>query len=164
MPPATREPDLAPWQVDTIEIFIRAADVLGIPKSVGQTYGLLFVTEAPLSMEAIQVRLGISKGSASQSLQFLRRVSAIKPVYIPGERRDHYQPELEIKRLLTGFLKDQVEPHLDSGKSRLAALDNQKGDIPPEIQKRLRRLQGWRARAEKLLPLIVTVLGGAGKK
>ncbi len=152
---------LPDWQVQTIELFVRAADLLGIPKSVGQVYGLLFATAEPLPLDGIMTRLGISKGSTSQALQFLRRVHAVKPVFVPGDRRDHFEPELEIKRVVTGFMRDQVQPHLESGDLRLQAIQAGNGGIPAEVKQRLKRLGGWRKRADQLLPLMVTVLGGA---
>jgi hypothetical protein len=52
--------------------------VFGVPKSVGQIYGLLYASPEPLSFSDIVERLEISKGSASQGLQFLRSLGAIK--------------------------------------------------------------------------------------
>ena len=154
---ATPLPD---WQIQTIDLFVRAADLLGIPKSVGLVYGLLFSTEAPLPLDAIKDRLQISKGSTSQALQFLKRIQAVKPIFIHGDRRDHFEPELEMKKLIGGFLRDQVQPHLESGDTRLKSIQNQNGEVPAIIKKRLNRMAGWRKRADQLLPLIVTVLGG----
>ena len=52
--------------------------VFGVPKSVGQIYGLLYASPEPLSFSDIVERLEISKGSASQGLQLLRSLGAIK--------------------------------------------------------------------------------------
>jgi hypothetical protein len=51
--------------------------VFGVPKSVGQIYGLLYASPEPLSFSDIVERLEISKGSASQGLQLLRSLGAI---------------------------------------------------------------------------------------
>ncbi len=151
---------LPDWQIQTIEIFVRTADLLGLPKSIGQVYGLLFCTEEPLPLDAIKDRLQISKGSTSQALNTLKRLRAIKPVLILGERRDYYEPELQLRRLVSGFLNEQVIPHLDSGKVRIHAIKTQKEeDIPPKLQERLDRLNAWRSQSIKLIPIITKFLG-----
>jgi DNA-binding transcriptional regulator GbsR (MarR family) len=47
-----------------------------------------------LSFDELGERLQISKGSVSQGLKVLRQLGAVKLHYVPGSRRDHYQPEL----------------------------------------------------------------------
>jgi DNA-binding transcriptional ArsR family regulator len=63
---------------ECIELFAEVVYALGLPKSVGQIYGLLYASPAPLSFSDIVERLDISKGSASQGLQLLRTLGAIK--------------------------------------------------------------------------------------
>ncbi len=153
---------LPPWQLQTIELFVRAADLLGLPKSTGGVYGLIYSTEEPLPLDVIMTRLQISKGSTSQALTTLKRLKAIKPVFIPGDRRDHYVPETQLRRLVSGFLHDQVVPHLESGRERLAFIENQAAadhPVSPKLKQRLKRLQSWRSQSEKLIPLITRFLG-----
>ena len=57
--------------------FAEIVQLFGIPKSVGQIYGLLYASPKPLGFTAIVERLEISKGSASQGLQLLRSLGAI---------------------------------------------------------------------------------------
>ena len=40
-----------------------------------------------------------------------------------GERRTYYEPAVELKRLVGGFIREQIRPHLESGQSKLASLD-----------------------------------------
>ena len=93
---------LSPWETSTIEVFIRAAGLIGLPRSVGEIYGLLFCAESPLTFDDLAERLGISRGSVSQGLKFLRQLGAVKVHYVAGSRKDHYQPELSMKRLVSG--------------------------------------------------------------
>jgi hypothetical protein len=59
--------------------------VFGVPKSVGQIYGLLYASPEPLSFSDIVERLDISKGSASQGLQLLRSLGAINVANARGQ-------------------------------------------------------------------------------
>ena len=149
-----------------IDVFVRAASLIGLPKSIGEIYGLLFCTPHALSFDELVERLQISKGSVSQGLKVLRQLGAVKLHYMPGSRRDHYQPELSMKRLVRGFIKDQFEPHLLSGSQRLDNIDaliQEEGDRASRDHalSRLGTLRSWQLRTSKLIPIIMAVLGGA---
>ena len=151
-----------------IDVFVRAASLIGLPRSIGEIYGLLFCTPEALSFDELVERLQISKGSVSQGLKVLRQLGAVKLHYVPGSRRDHYQPELSMKRLVRGFVKDQFEPHLLSGSQRLdniEALIQVAGDEASHAHahalNRLGTLRSWQQRARKLMPIVMAVLGGA---
>ena len=45
-----------------IDVFVRAASLIGLPRSIGEIYGLLFYAQA-LSFDELVERLQISKGS-----------------------------------------------------------------------------------------------------
>ena len=77
---------LSQVEVALVEFFVSLADMAGMPKSVGEIYGLLFASEESLAMDEIIARLGLSKGSASQGLRFLRDCQAVRTVYRVGDR------------------------------------------------------------------------------
>ena len=104
---------------EVIELFIRMADVLNLPRSVGEIYGLLFISSAPLCLDDCRIRLNISKGSTSQGLKILRSFGAIRTVYIPGDRKDYYVAETSLRKIASGFAGEQIQPHVHSGKDRI---------------------------------------------
>ena len=75
----------AALQIRAIEIFVAAADAFRMPKSVGEIYGLLFVSLQPVPLEHILRTLHMSRGTAGQALRLLRNIGAVKRVYA-GER------------------------------------------------------------------------------
>ncbi|MEM1222094.1 MAG: hypothetical protein AAGH40_04965 [Verrucomicrobiota bacterium] len=157
---------LSDWETSTLEIFVRAVGLVGLPRSVGEIYGLLFCAMAPLTFDEITERLSISRGSVSQGLKLLRQLGAVKLHYVPSSRKDHYIAELSIKRLMRGFVKDQFKPHLDSGQARIEAIeqliDGETSDaVKNHAYKRLSTLRVWQQRMRKLMPVILAVLGGA---
>jgi len=148
-----------------IDVFVRAAGLIGLPRSIGEIYGLLFCAKEALTFDELVERLQISKGSVSQGLKVLRQLGAIKLHYVSGSRRDHYEPELSMKRLVRGFIKDQFEPHLVSGSQRLKDIDaliEEEGDeaLQQHALNRLGTLRSWQQRTRKLMPIIMAVLGG----
>ncbi|CAA6680054.1 MULTISPECIES: GbsR/MarR family transcriptional regulator [unclassified Lentimonas] len=157
---------LSPWETSTIEVFIRAASLIGLPRSVGEIYGFLFCAQSPQTFDELAERLGISRGSVSQGLKFLRQLGAVKVHYVAGSRKDHYQPELSMKRLVHGFVRDQFSPHLESGGERLDAIDALIESEPdPALRahaaQRINTLRTWQSRMQKLMPIVMAALGGA---
>ena len=75
---------------ESIDFFVRMMSIMGLPRSVGEIYGLLYFSPDALSMEEICTKLGISIGSASQGLRTLLNLKAVKSSYVPGKRKDHF--------------------------------------------------------------------------
>lgn len=163
---APEQSSLATWEVAMIDSFVRAAALIGLPRSIGEIYGCLYCSPEPLSFDEIESRLGISRGSVSGGLKTLRQLGAIKMHYAPGSRKDHYIPELSMERLVRGFIKDQFSPHLESSADRLDAVEAELATETDASRRehglqRLNTLRSWRRRAEKLIPLALVVLGGS---
>ena len=157
---------LSAWESATIEVFIRAASLIGLPRSVGEIYGCLFCAPAPQTFDVLVARLGISRGSVSQGLKLLRQLGAVEVQYVPGSRKDHYHPELSMKRLVLGFVRDQFAPNLQSGGGRLdaiAALIESEANPAVRIHaaQRINTLRTWLGRMQKLMPIVMAALGGA---
>lgn len=147
---------------EVVELFVRVADLLGLPRSVGELYGALFISPRPLHMDALRARLNLSKGATSQGLRLLRQFGAVRVVSRPGDRRDHYVAETELRALAGGFLREQVQPHLRSGVERVAAIERFLRELPNAeravLTDRVRRLKRWRGRAERILPLLLKLI------
>ena len=153
---------LTPVEVEVIGLFVNAVKLLGMPKSVGEIYGLLYIAPSPLPLDALVDRLNISKGSASQGLKVLRAFGAVKQVYVAGDRRDHYAVETELKKLAAGFIREEIKPRLDSGAERLerlktlsATVNSDRGEF---YRGRVSKLAQWHTRSQELMPLIATML------
>lgn len=147
-----------------VTLFADGVKVAGLPRSLGEIYGLLFITGNPLALDDLVERLGISKGSASQGLKFLRTLGAIQEVDGPDARRTFYQADIKLKKLVGGFIREQLRPHLDSGKDRLASLQAEVHLEEDSVRRafydeRVKKLERWLKQAKLVLPLIQRVLG-----
>ena len=147
-----------------VTLFADGVKVAGLPRSLGEIYGLLFLTRDPLSLDDLVGRLQISIGSASQGLKFLRTLGAIQEVDGPDARRTYYQADIKLKKLVGGFIREQLRPHLDSGKERLRALEAEVNLEEDPAQRsfydeRVKKLERWLKQAKLVLPLIQRVLG-----
>lgn len=138
--------------------------ILGLPKSIGEIYGLLFISRRPLALDDFVEQLQISKGSASQGLKVLRTLGAIVESEGPDRRRTYFEADLQLKRLVGGFIREQVRPHLKSGDAKLGEIKQlAKAEEDEELrefyEERLGKLDRWSKQARLLLPLLQRVLG-----
>jgi len=146
-------------EVEAIEMFINFLRLIGLPKSVGEIYGLLFVAPRPMAMDDIMDRLGISLGAASQGLKLLRSFGAVRVVYERGERRDHYVADLELSRFATVFIKEELQPRMDMAAERIKRMEHALSALPAKERKatreRIERLKHWLDKGRKLLPWLI---------
>lgn len=153
---------LSELDIEAIEMFISFFKVIGLPKSVGEIYGLLFVATRPMSMEDLMDRLQISLGAASQGLKLLRSVGAVKVVYAPGERRDHYVADLELSKFATSFMREELKPRLERALQRVERMEGLAKEMDLKERKaafqRIDRLKHWMERGQKMMPWILKFL------
>ena len=152
------------WEIAVIDLFLNAANSFGLPKSYGQIYGLLFCRDQPLAMDEVMQLLQISKGSASQGLRALRQLGAVSSLFAPGDRRERYMAEIRLRKLVGGFLREQADPHLEKGTSRLKQIESLVNDIDDvDARKRGARrheiLSGWHRQMSRLLPWVKMIVG-----
>lgn len=154
---------LSEMESEVIALFVRMADLLNLPRSVGEIYGILFISNDPLCLDDCRIRLNISKGSTSQGLKILRSFGAIRAIYIPGDRKDYYVAETSLRKMASGFASEQIQPHVASGKDRIERirdlLDEFDGDGKVALDEKIDLLENWQRRAGKALPLILKLIG-----
>ena len=152
----------AQFEVESIDFFVRMMGVLGLPRSVGEIYGLLYFSATPLSMDEIAKRLRISMGSTSQGLKTLRSFKAIRTSYIQGDRRDHYAAETEFRRLFSNFIKEDILPHLDSAADRISNMESHISSNSPQdadfYTTRIEKLKRLTKAGRRLLPALAGLL------
>ena len=164
------------FEQECVLFFDDVVQTFGVPKSVGQIYGLLYASPVPLSFSDIVERLEISKGSASQGLQLLRSLGAINEAeakkqskVIVGQgptpdanRREYFEPELSLRKLVGGILRERIAPFAAIGAERLKRLRKlaeQDGKGNDFYIDRAKQLNIWRNRLRIVLPLLGSLLG-----
>lgn len=154
----------AGFERECVEFFADMVGVFGVPRSMGQIYGLLFASPRPLSFTDITEKLDISRGSASQGLQALRSLGAVRSVGVETDRRELFEPEQGLRKLVTGVLREKVDPLVKEGAARLKQLREQADAAPDEAGRkfsldRVKQIETWRGQMRLLLPLLKTILG-----
>jgi DNA-binding transcriptional regulator GbsR (MarR family) len=95
------------------------AESFSFNRSIGQIYGLLYLSDKPLSLDEIALRLKMSKGNASVNLRALESWGAVRPVWVKGSRRDHYEANRNLKEVALRRVKEGVSKRLDFALSSL---------------------------------------------
>jgi HTH-type transcriptional regulator, glycine betaine synthesis regulator len=189
-PSANRSGDPPEFERECVAFFAEVVQVFGVPKSLGQIYGVLYASPEPLSFSDIVERLEISKGSASQGLQLLRSLGAVniaepKPAPAAGRpragagpaaaapggggdapRREYYQPELGLRKLVSGVLRERVMPLATAKVDRVSRLRElaEQADGGEFFRDRVKQLETWRRRIKTVLPVLSALLGPKSKK
>jgi HTH-type transcriptional regulator, glycine betaine synthesis regulator len=91
----------------------RLSAFAGFNKAMGQIYGLLYLTEEPVSLGEIAEQLGISKGNASLNMKIMQRWGLIQPVSKKSDRRDYYRAETDFWKIVQDILTERDKKEFD---------------------------------------------------
>jgi HTH-type transcriptional regulator, glycine betaine synthesis regulator len=156
-----RPTDVVQFECAVVSFFVESAGLLGVPRSVAAIYGICFASAQPIGFSDIRQRLDISAGSISQGLRFLKEVGALKGTGAGFDQRDRFEPDLELRRIVSHFIEQRLARQLDSGRGslrHLAALIPERDGGGQELSARLKSLQTWHDKAVTALPIIKAVL------
>lgn len=148
---------LSPHEQELAAFFVQMAGILGVPRSIAQIYALLYASEGALDFDQIQAKLGMSKGSVSQGLKFLRDHEMILAVKAKGVRRERWEPTPSLAASMVNLLRRQVLPALEQSTPVLQRVldEAQMAGSSQDVIERLSRLKRWNARALELFPLML---------
>jgi len=155
-------------RLEMIELAGRLCRRLGLPRTTGQIYGLLFLATTPLSLDDIVELLGVSKASASMGTRQLQAWGAIRPTWMPGNRRDYFVVVEDLNSVLRNAYRDFIKPRLHASRRRLgdllAGLDAESArgvltqDESKTCSERLRNLWRLQKRFQAAAPLLERLL------
>lgn len=162
MSPPSSHPARAPLDArqELVRFFVNLAHALSLPRSIGELYGTLFCSAHALSFDDVVKASGVSKGSASHGLRFLTSIGALRMVHLQGDRRTYYEAETALRRLVDGFLRQTVEPHLRRGAEHLGQIADMLEEEPDNSQlqhlaERVQHLLRWNHKAAALMPWLI---------
>ena len=85
----------------------------GINKVMGQLYALLFSSHRPLTLDDMCRQLRISRGNASMNIRALKEWGVIRKVRIKGDRKDYYELDEDIWKIITHFVRERKKRELE---------------------------------------------------
>jgi len=157
----------------------------GVNRSVAQIQALLYLSDRPLNAEDIADALGMARSNVSNSLKELLGWKLIHRTPVLGDRRDHYEAEADLWRILTRIAEGRKEREVDPAMAAIRRVLEQADADPtvsPVARKRIREmhafvstLDSWFSQMMTMPPAtlmalikmgakVVGVLGLGGKK
>jgi len=85
----------------------------GVNRSVAQIQALLYLSVSPMNAEQISAELGIARSNVSNSLKELVSWKLIRRVPVPGDRREHFEAEVDVWEIATLVAKGRKEREID---------------------------------------------------
>lgn len=132
----------------------------GVNKTMTQIHSLLMVNKEPLTTDDVMDRLQISRGNAHKNLKELQAWGIVKPVIVPGSRKDYYSCEMEPWKLLCILAKErnrrEIEPAID-------ALDDCLGDLKDLPKDEVKEMTEMMTDMKEFLEMASNVLGRLGR-
>lgn len=92
----------------------------GVNRSVSQIQALLYLSERPLTAEEIAEALAMARSNVSNSIRELQSWGLIRRVPVMGDRRDHFEAEIDVWTIAAKIAAGRKERELDPA---LAALN-----------------------------------------
>jgi len=156
------------------EAELRAADAVGrlmefwgFRRHMGRLWTVLYLSPEPMTTADLSEILQLSSSAVSLSLGELVRWGAVRKTWRPGERKDFYQAEGSIWKLLRRVYERRelnlireatdafgdAQRHLEEARGRLNGKDQRRVDY---MRKRLSRLIALSRAGERLVRLLVT--------
>lgn len=144
------------WEV--IQLCVHVTRLLGVPRTVCEIFGFVFSSPNPVTFEDIVAGLGMSNGSTSHGLRYLRRIGALSVTYLARDRRDYYIAEVSLGRLVSGYVMENVTHHLADNRERIAAMRSTLGTEDDDRQSvhlssRVELLLEWNRQMSSIIAL-----------
>ncbi len=126
-------------------------ELWGFRRQLGRIWAVLFLSDRPLAAPDLCERLRISTGLLSMSLAELRRWGVVRSVEIPGDRKEHFEAETNVWKLVSRVLRERekraVESALATFEGVLDDLRAAVADVDPAVKRAAR----FKARRLELL-------------
>ncbi len=148
-------------ELEVADMVGRLMQFWGFKRPMGRLWTLLYLAPEPLTAAEIATSLKMSAGAVSMTLSELTKWGAAKKSWRPGERRDYYEAETSVWKLVRRVLGDRelslVREFSDALSQADEALDSAAlpGDTRAFKKERVERLLELSKLGENLLSALV---------
>ncbi|MBA3869713.1 MAG: helix-turn-helix domain-containing protein [Anaerolineae bacterium] len=149
------------------------ASYFGFSKVMGQLYGALMLSAAPLSLDDLVELLDISKASVSMNLRTLEHLGMVRQVWVKGrgDRRKFYEAETDFWQIISNILAGREMRDvsralnvMDDNAARLSKSMSNMSESDQELAKLyLERMEQMQSLFRFAQLLITSILGKAGE-
>ncbi len=147
-----------------IESIGKLAGSVGMNHFIAQLYAVLYLSGKPLSLDELVERLGASKGNISLNIRELEKWGAVRNVWVKGSRKDYYEAEPDVKKVIVNKLKTGIEKRMAQVSSMIEEFKelvaSSEGEMTEEERKtvktyheKLKKIEDMKALVSKALSL-----------
>lgn len=137
----------------------------GLNNVMAQLYSLLYLHSKTMSLDEMAELLKISKGSVSVNIRALESYGAVRRVWVKGSRKDYYEAESDIYKVIMDRVKSlvggrllEVEDMIESASkvfdSAKPGADRQEDESAKVFGERLSELKRLKDKAQALFNLL----------
>ena len=107
----------------------------GVNRSVAQIHALLYLSDEPITAEAISESLGHARSNVSTAMRELQGYGIVRRVHVEGDRRDHFVAETDLWEMLMRIVAERKRREVDPTVAMLAELANRlsKDETAPSL-------------------------------
>jgi DNA-binding transcriptional regulator GbsR (MarR family) len=151
---------------------LRVADAVGalmeswgFKRNMGRLWVVLYLEDRPLSAAEIGERLSLSSGAVSMLVNEMEEWGALKKAWVPGERREYFEPETSIWKMVSRVFRERelvwIQTAHEAFEAAKSALDAD-GPAPPDARTKLieERIAGLTELARVGAQLMQSILQG----
>jgi DNA-binding transcriptional regulator GbsR (MarR family) len=153
-------------ELQTADAVGRLMEFWGFRRHMGRLWTILYLSPEPMSTAQLSDTLQLSSSAVSLSLGELVRWGAVRKTWRPGERKDFYEAESSVWKLLRRVYERRelnlIREATDAFHEAQARLDGIRGELGAKerrrvdyMRKRLSRLSALSKAGERLVSLLV---------
>jgi len=132
----------------------------GLNNIMAQLYAILYLSNKTFSLSEMAERLKISKASASINIRALERYGAVRRVWVKGSRKDYYEADTDINKVIMDRVRSmgerrlsEVDGMLKSSYQILDSVDSMDKETIRAFKERLDKLERIYSQAQALFNL-----------
>jgi DNA-binding transcriptional regulator GbsR (MarR family) len=125
----------------------------GLNNIMAQLYAILYLSDETMSLDEMAERLKISKGSVSINIRALERYGAARKVWIKGSRKDYYEAEDDIVKVILDRARSMAKNRLSEVDAMVSASEQALSSIDVSSEEEKQSTEVFKKRMTKLKEL-----------
>ncbi len=143
------------------------AGSLGLSRSAGQLYALLYMSREPKCLDEMADSCEVSKATASINVRELERWGAVRRVWVRGDSKDYYEANRNVAEIAISRVKEGLGWRLEGFNAALEETEEQVQQMNESpgnrdfYRQRLKEIRKHRNSLDRLLRNIDKIYGVA---
>ncbi len=113
----------------------------GFKRNLGRLWAVLYLEDRPLSAPELCERLSLSSGAVSMLLAELGQWGAARKTWVVGERREHYEAETSIWKMVSRVFRERELRWIQSALEQFEAAGALLSNPEPTAQRKATRAE-----------------------